>query len=141
VELGLTPEAAATRNAIIEAAEASDWEALRGLMTEGFSSNFGGEQDHIAYYQRAEESGEDPLGTLVAALELPSDLDDEGNSVWPFAHARDPRSLSSAEKEALAPLASVEEIEAWAEAGSGWLGPRVAIRPDGAWIFYILGGD
>jgi hypothetical protein len=138
---GPTAEAAAIRDAIISAAEARDWDGLRELMTEGFSSNYGGEENHIAYYQQAEQNGEDPLGTLIAALELPAGRDADGNFVWPFAHSRDLRSLSSAEKESLAPLASVEEIEAWAEAGSGWLGPRVGIRPDGAWIFYILGGD
>lgn len=40
VELGLTAEASATRDAIVAAAEERDWDALRGLMTEGFSSNF-----------------------------------------------------------------------------------------------------
>lgn len=136
-EIGATAAAAATRDAVIAAARAEDWDALRGLMAEGFSSGFGGQEDHIAYYQANEGS----LATLVAAMELPAGRDASGNIVWPFAHARDLRSLSSAEIESLAPLASAEQIEQWAEAGSGWLGPRAGITPDGAWIFYILGGD
>lgn len=141
IEVGPTAEAAWTRDAIIAAAEARDWDTLRGLMSEDFTSNFGGEEDHVAYWQRLEEQGEDPLGLLVATLQTRAGRDESGNIVWPWVQAgADLRSLSSAELEALAPLATAEEIEQMAEFG-GWLGPRAGIHPNGAWRYFILGGD
>lgn len=75
-----------------------------------FTSNFGGQTDHIAFYQAEEANGIDVLGTLAALLAEEPTEDDGGIFVWPRDY--------------------LEE---------GYLGYRVGITEDGTWIFYVAG--
>ena len=136
---GVPPAVADTATALYEAAVDRDWAQMEALLPEDgqFTSNYGGAEDHIGYYQQAEASGEDVFGALKAVLSLPSA--EQGDlHVWPFAHVRDPNSLSSAELEQLGAHFPQEQIDSWMEAGS-YLGWRVAIDEDGAWRYFVAG--
>lgn len=134
---GLPPAVAETHAALLEAAESGDYEALRPLLPEsGFSYTFGaGDPDGpIAYWQQLqEETGERPIEILARILRLPYTLSG-GAYVWPFAYDKQEDELSGYERELLGDLA-----DAYSGAGSGYLGWRAGIEPDGTWRFFIAG--
>lgn len=134
---GLPPAVAETHAALLEAAESGDYEALRPLLPEsGFSYTFGaGDPDGpIAYWQQLEEeTGERPIEILARILPLPYTLFG-GTYVWPFAYDKQEDELSDYERELLGDLA-----DAYSGAGSGYLGWRAGIEPDGTWRFFIAG--
>jgi hypothetical protein len=138
------PEAVkAKRAAILEAAQARDQEALAALAAENFSYSFGVpvEGGPAAYWRRAEESGEDPLGTLVTILQLPSTQTGVGGEtlyVWPFAYDRDISKLTPEEREQLLGFATEDELKSW-EAFGGYVGYRAGITQDGVWISFVAG--
>lgn len=101
-----------TADAARAAAQAGDYDALAALLpTEGpFTSNFGGEADHIAFYRMEEANGIDVLGTLAGLLAGAPTEDDGGIFVWPRDYLQD-----------------------------GYLGYRVGITETGRWIFYVAG--
>lgn len=103
--------AARIRAAAREASATGDWSALAALIPAQFSSNFGGETDHIAYYQRLQTDGEDVLGTLVALLAGPPTDNGQGYWVWPPAFAGD-------------------------DPYYGW---RVGIDGQGTWRYFVAG--
>lgn len=132
---GLPSPVADTRLAILQAARAGDVEALAGLTGEGFTSSFGGPEDPLAFFTRLRDEGE--LDRLVRILELPHG-EQGGMYSWPFAYTRDLESLSSAELELLATVATQEEIDSWFEFG-GYAGWRAGIDDGGTWRFYVAG--
>ncbi len=86
---GLPPAVEETRAAVLEAAEAGDYEALRALIPPTFRYTFGGavEGGPIAYWQELERTTDErPLETLAAVLKLPYVLS-QGYYVWPWAYA------------------------------------------------------
>jgi hypothetical protein len=135
---GLPAPVADTRGVLVGAARAGDVEALAERAAEdGTNLSFGGPpEDLVAWFERLAEQGE--LDRLAALLTLPH-AEQDGLFVWPYAHARDLRSLSSAELTELSAVAPLDEIEQWAEAGTGWMGWRVGIAADGTWAFYVAG--
>jgi hypothetical protein len=134
--VGLPPEVAETHAALLEAAESGDYEALRPLIPEeGFSYTFGlpPEGGPIAYWQQVEaESGESPIEVLARILRLPYTLS-AGRYIWPFAYDKQEDELTDYERELLGDLAF------YSGAGSGYLGWRAGIEPDGTWRFFIAG--
>ena len=130
-----------TRAALLAAAESGDYEALRPLIpTNGaFKYTFGGPVDGgpIAYWQELERTTEArPLETLAAVLRMPYTLS-RGYYVWPFAYdVADVADLSPHERELLAPLGPLDSV--FVE-GTGYLGWRAGIAPDGAWVFFVAG--
>ncbi len=129
-----------TRAALLEAAESGDYEGLRALIpSDGFEYTFGGPVagGPIAYWQRLEqETDERPLETLAAILELPYVLS-RGYYVWPWAYTVASRAdLSKHERELLAPLGAPDELVL---DGTGYLGWRAGIAPDGIWSFFVAG--
>jgi len=128
------------RSALLAAAEAGDYEALRPLIPEsGFEYTFGGpvEGGPIAYWQELERtSGTKPLETLAAVLKMPYTLS-RGYYVWPFAYdVEDADDLSRHERTLLAPLGPLDTL--FFE-GTGYLGWRAGIDPDGTWVFFVAG--
>jgi len=124
-----------THAALLEAARSGDYEALRSLIPDEFSYTFGGpvEGGPIAYWQQLEkESGERPIETLARILAMPYTLY-AGTYIWPFAYDKQPDELTGYERRLLGDLA-----DDFAP-GSGYLGWRAGIEPDGTWRFFIAG--
>ena len=133
--VGLPPEVAETQAALLAAAESGDYEALRPLIPDEFSYTFGlpPEGGPIEYWQQVEaESGESPIEILARLLRLPYTLS-AGTYVWPFAYDKQEDELTDYERELLGDLA------VYSGAGSGYLGWRAGIEPDGTWRFFIAG--
>jgi len=132
---GLPPAVAETHAALLEAAEAGDYEALRPLVPAQFSYTFGApdEGGPIAYWQEVEEGGgESPVAMLARILRMPYTLS-RGTYVWPFAYDLQAQELTAHERRLLGDLA--DDFGA----GSGYLGWRTGIAPDGTWRFFIAG--
>ena len=133
--VGLPPEVAETHAAMLAAAESGDYEALRPLIPDEFSYTFGlpPEGGPIEYWQQVEaESGESPIEILARLLRLPYTLS-AGTYVWPFGYDKQEDELTDYERELLGDLA------VYSGAGSGYLGWRAGIEPDGTWRFFIAG--
>ena len=136
---GLPAAVEETRSAILAAAEAGDYEALRPLIPEsGFEYTFGGPVagGPIGYWQELERTGERPLETLATILELPYVLS-RGYYVWPCAYTlTGVDDLSEHERALLAPLG---EIDTLFIPDTGYLGWRTGIAADGTWTFFVAG--
>jgi hypothetical protein len=134
---GLPPPVAETHAALLEAAEAGDYEALRPLLpASGFSYTFGGEVQGgpIAFWQQLEtQTGERPIEILARIFRMPYTLSG-GRYIWPFAFDKQQEELTAQERELLGDLAN-----SYSGAGSGYLGWRAGIEPDGTWRFFIAG--
>jgi hypothetical protein len=135
------PEAVArTRAALLEAAKERDYDALRPLIpATGFEYTFGSPVPGgpIAYWQELERTTDErPLERLEQVLEMPYTLS-RGIFVWPFAYdVASLDDLTAYEREVLAPLGPLETV--FVE-GTGYLGWRAGIRPDGTWVFFVAG--
>jgi hypothetical protein len=140
VAAGVPAAVEKTRVALLEAAESGDYEKLRPLVPEtGFEFTFGDPVagGAIAYWQELERrSDERPLATLAEILQMPYTLS-RGSYVWPFAYdVASLDELTAHERELLAPLGPLESV--FVE-GTGYLGWRAGIRPDGTWVFFVAG--
>lgn len=140
VAVGLPAPVADTHARLLEAAETGDYDALRPLIpSTGFEYTFGGpvEGGPIAYWQELERSTvERPLENLEAVLRMPYTLS-RGIYVWPFAYdVADAGELTPHERELLQPLGPLDTL--FVE-GTGYLGWRAGIDPDGNWVFFLAG--
>jgi hypothetical protein len=138
VAADLPAEVAALRDLLIDAALRCDEQLLRTAIDESdsFNFSFGGETDAIAYWRGLEEAGEQPYLRLVQVLSTtPAQTDDM--VVWPQVATGEPEHTTD---EAWAELTwmSEEEIAA-SRGGTGYLGWRVGISPDGEWRFFVAG--
>ncbi len=130
-----------TRAAVLAAAESGDYQALRDLMPDHgpFEYTFGAgvEGGAVGYWQKLEATTDErPLETLAAILKMPYVLS-HGYYVWPWAYAVEDRAdLSDHELELLAPLGTPDELVV---DGTGYLGWRTGIAPDGTWAFFVAG--
>jgi len=132
----LTAEAAATRLALLDAAQARDWDAVAALIPEDvlFTSNFAGESDHIAYFRAADPA---LLDEVMALLQGPfAQLGDI--FVWPELHGRAPFVVEDDERRELEERYGADRLAQWEAAGS-YLGWRVGITAAGDWIFLVAG--
>ena len=129
-----------TRLALLRAAEDGNYEAVRDLIPlDGFEYTFGGpvEGGPVAYWQELERTThERPLEILAAILEMPYTLS-HGIYVWPFAYTlTGVDDLTPYERTLLTPLGDLDTLFA---AGTGYLGWRAGIDPDGKWVFFVAG--
>ena len=135
---GLPAPVARTHAAVLAAAEAGDYEALRPLLADGFRYTFGGPVagGPIAYWRKLEDAGARPLEALAAVLRLPYTLS-RGLYVWPFAYdlARADE-LTAHERTLLETLGGADRVFV---PGTGYLGWRAGIEPDGDWVFFVAG--
>lgn len=137
-EQALPEPVAATRDAILAAAEAGGWEALRALIPEkGFTFTFGGETDPIAYWRQLEEEGFTVLPTLETLLEGPA-APFRGGYIWPAPATEPPEEWTDEDLEVLRRIHSDREIDTFFEFGN-YIGWRVGIDGDGTWIYYVAG--
>lgn len=137
---GLPTAVEETRAKLLAAAESGDYEALRSLLpTTGFEYTFGGAVagGPIAYWKQLEQNTpERPLETLAVILKMPYTLS-RGYYVWPFAYdVASANDLSAHERELLAPLGGLDTL--FFE-GTGYLGWRAGIDPNGVWTFFVAG--
>jgi hypothetical protein len=129
-----------TRQAILDAAQAQDWDALRELIPDrGFTFSFGGERDPIRYWQMLESEGHVPVVGDI----LPSVLGTEpgrsrGVYIWPAQAAEDPADWDEEDLEALRQIHADEDIRSFQEIGL-YVGWRVGIDRDGTWVFFVAG--
>lgn len=132
---GLPGPVSETHAALLAAAESGDYEQLRPLLPDEFSYTFGGpvEDGPIAYWQQVEaDSRERPIEVLERILKMPYTLAG-GTYIWPFAFDKEASELTAYERELLGDQADTFG------AGSGYLGWRAGIEPDGTWRFFIAG--
>jgi hypothetical protein len=137
------PEAVAgVRQRLFDAATACDYEALASLAgEEGFTFSFGGGDDPAAYWREVEEEGTSeplPLRALATILTLPPTRNEAGSYAWPDAYSESP---SDEAWQALvdAGLYTEEQVELMRTQGTGYLGYRTAITPEGVWQFFVAG--
>jgi hypothetical protein len=140
----LTPEAAATRDAILDAVAARDLEALGALTGPDFSHSFGDvDGDPVAFWEAEIRNGIDIFGILERFLALdpvsPIEYDDGSRLYeWPIEEGLAYESLSSAQLVSYTELLGQEAMDAWQ--GNGfYLGYRIGIRSEGTWQFFIAG--
>jgi hypothetical protein len=137
---GLPAAVEKTRAALREAADSGDYEALRPLIpSTGFEYTFGSPVPGgpIAYWQNLERTtSQRPLATLAQVMRMPYTLS-RGIYYWPFAYdVASIDDLTAHERELLAPLGPLESV--FVE-GTGYLGWRAGIQPDGSWVFFVAG--
>jgi hypothetical protein len=137
---GLPAAIEQSRAQLLDAAESGDYEALAELMpTTGFEYTFGDEVDGgpIAYWQELERTTDErPIEALAAILKMPYVLS-RGYYYWPWAYAvASSDDLSPHERDLLAPIGAPSEFF---PEGTGYLGWRAGIAPDGTWVFFVAG--
>lgn len=126
----------ATREALLDAARSADWDTLGELIPTGtlFTSNFGGQTDHLAVYRDTEP---DLLAEIEALLEGPFvTLDD--TTVWPELAVRVPFAFGADERADLVARYGADRLAEW-EGASEYLGWRIGITATGEWIFLVAG--
>lgn len=135
---GLTDAAAETWSGIRDAALSCDYDRLAAIAgeTEDVTFSFGGGEDPAPFWRQAEGSGQRVLAELVGILELPAGEDEDGAFVWPRVHV-EPEDDSAWEE--LLAVYPPEAIEEWRGSGSGYLGYRTAISPEGEWLYFVAG--
>jgi hypothetical protein len=135
---GLPAPVARTHAAMLAAAEAGDYEALRPFLASGFRYTFGGPVagGPVAYWQKLDDAGARPLEALAAVLRLPYTLS-RGLYVWPFAYdLSQADELTAHERTLLERLGGADRVFV---PGTGYLGWRAGLEPDGDWIFFVAG--
>ena len=136
---GLPAAVEKTRVALLAAAQSGDYEELRPLVPASLRYTFGSpvEDGAIGYWQDLERTtSARPLETLAEILRMPYVLS-RGLYVWPWTYTIESAAdLSAHERELLAPLGPVATLF---PPGSGYLGWRAGIEPDGDWAFFVAG--
>ena len=137
---GLPGAVEKTRRALLAAAESGDYEEFRSLVPQaGFEYTFGSpvQGGPIGYWRELERTtGQRPLEALAQVLRMPYTLS-RGLYVWPFAYdVASLADLTTHERELLAPLGPLDSV--FVE-GTGYVGWRAGIRPDGTWVFFVSG--
>ena len=138
---GLPTAVEASRSALLAAAESGDYDDVQALLPAdgGFRYTFGEpvEDGPIAYWQELERTTDErPLETLAAILRMPYTLS-RGYYFWPFAYnVANANDITAHERELLAPLGRLDRL--FVE-GTGYLGWRAAIAPNGTWVLFLAG--
>jgi hypothetical protein len=142
-EQDLPPEVADVRTRIFDAAVACDYETLEQIALEkgeGFTFSYGSGASAAEFWREAEASSAEskPMRALATILTLPHTRNEAGSYAWPSAYDESP---TEADWQALvdAGLYSAETIEQMKTQGTGYLGYRTAITPDGDWQFFVAG--
>ncbi|HZH16258.1 MAG TPA: hypothetical protein VE057_18050 [Archangium sp.] len=129
---------ARTRERIVAAATACDYEALAAIGREGGTElkfTLGPGTDAAVFWRELERNGTPVLARLVKVLDHPAFLlGDE--YVWPSAMRE---GATDRDWTALEGLYPPEELAAMKREGLGYTGIRVGIRVDGAWRLALAG--
>jgi hypothetical protein len=140
---GLPAPAAETREAILAAAEAGDYEQLRDVIDkEVFLSDYGFGADQPDPVSAWEELGARPLDTMGALLQMRHFVRETNEGTlyqWPRL---DPDSsaedMTSRERELFLSFMSEEELDEAFNPDYGYTAPRLGVLADGTWWFLIL---
>ena len=143
-EQDLPPAVADVRKRIFDAAIACDYDTLEQIALEkgeGFTFSYGSGTDASEYWRDLEESSSQepkPMRTLATILTMPYTRNESGSYAWPTAYDESP---TEADWQALvdAGLYDAAKIEQMKTQGTGYLGYRTAITPDGDWQFFVAG--
>ena len=142
-EQDLPGAVAETRQRVFDAAVACDYDTLEEIALEegeGFTFSYGAGTDASEHWREAEQSGEEPqpMRTLATILTLPYTRNESGSYAWPTAYNESP---TDEDWQALvdAGLYDAETVEQMKTQGTGYLGYRTAITPDGDWQFFVAG--
>jgi hypothetical protein len=142
-EQELPPPVAEVRERVFTAATECDYEELERIALEqgeGFTFTFGDQSGSPSEYWRNQEQeaiGE-PMYALVTILTLPVTRNESGSYAWPSAYNENP---TDADWQALvdAFLYAQVEVDDMREQGTGYIGWRTAITPEGDWQFFVAG--
>jgi len=137
---GLPEAAAVTRQAIFQAARACEFDALTELLRRGPS---GSTADATIRRWRIEEAaGQQTMYWLAETLRLPGALDQveqiDGRWLWPGAAAYYWSEVPDADLQALLGIYTEADLESFTEF-DGFYMHRIAISPDGLWLYYAVG--
>lgn len=139
----LPPDVAEVRQRVFDAAVACDYDTLEAIAEEkgeGFTFSYGAADDASEYWAEAETSGEEPkpMRSLVAILAMPFTRNESGSYAWPTAYSESPtpEAWQALVDAGLYPEDVVEQMRTQ---GTGYLGYRTAITPDGDWQFFVAG--
>lgn len=143
-EQDLPAEVAEVRQRVFDAAVACDYGTLEEIALErgeGFTFSYGGGDSAAEYWRQIEEAGTErplPMLALATILTLPFTRNEAGSYAWPTAYDESP---AEEDWQALADagLYTTEELEQMQTHGTGYLGYRTAITPDGDWQFFVAG--
>jgi hypothetical protein len=141
------PQAVAdVRERVFGAALACDYETLEQIALEegeGFTFSFGGGASAADFWREREDAGDaepgpKPMLALATILTLPYTRNESGSYAWPSAYDESP---TDEDWQAIvdAGLYTQEQVEQMQAGGTGYLGYRTAITPDGDWQFFVAG--
>jgi hypothetical protein len=132
------------RQRVFDAAVACDYDTLEEIAEEkgeGFTFSYGASEDASEFWREVEETGEEsplPMRALATILTMPFTRNESGSYAWPTAYSENPTEEAW---QALVEsgLYSEDEVEQMRTQGTGYLGYRTAITPDGDWQFFVAG--
>jgi hypothetical protein len=132
------------RKRVFEAAIACDYDTLEEIALEqgaGFTFSYGNGKDASEYWRGLEEDSSElpkPMRALATILTLPPTRNETGSYAWPTAYSENP---TEEDWRALvyAGLYDAKVIDQMETQGTGYLGYRTAITPDGDWQFFVAG--
>jgi hypothetical protein len=135
-----TDPVAATRAAILAAAEARDYDALQALVDPAvFLSDAGFGVDPVPHWR---ELGARPFETIEALLDLGHTVEEtnEGQLYqWPrFNESSSPAEMQFDERDKLVALLGEDGLVNAFQEETGYAGPRLGVLADGTWWFLIL---
>lgn len=142
----LPPAVEQTRQQLVDAAVACDYEALERLAatSSGFEYSFGGGDDPAGYWRRREDDGEPVLAYLVGVLELGHGIIEPGDVpgqvyAWPEVFTFDDPSRDDFASVVDSGLYDDADVDGWMEIIGGYTGYRVGIDESGTWRFFVAG--
>ena len=143
-EQELPAAVAEVRQRVFDAAVACDYETLEEIALErgeGFTYSYGDASSAAAYWREVEEAGAEtplPMRALATILTMPYTRNEAGSYAWPTAYSENPTD-EAWEALVVSGLYTREEVDAMRTGGTGYLGYRTAITPDGDWQFFVAG--
>jgi hypothetical protein len=137
---------AEVRQRVFDAAIACDYETLEEIALEqgeGFTYSYGGDASAAQFWREREEAGSGepgpkPMRTLATILTMPYTRNESGSYAWPTAYSENPTE-EAWQAVVDAGLYTQEQIDLMQSGGTGYLGYRTAITPDGDWQFFVAG--
>ena len=143
-EQDLPAVVADVRKRVFDAAVACDYDSLEEIALEkgeGFTFSYGSSADASEYWRDLEEDSSEqpkPMRALATILTLPPTRNESGSYAWPTAYNENP---TEDDWQALveAGLYDAAVIDQMKTQGTGYLGYRTAITPDGDWQFFVAG--
>ena len=132
-----------TRQEILNAARAEDYEALQAIVDRSPSFNYTFGPAHrggaTGYWQEYQSDTNRPLETLRMLLENSPPVRRDSFFVWPSWTDTPLDSLTATERSEMAAILGEEMADRMTEELGYYIGPRTAIHEDGYWVYYVSG--